>query len=223
MSQIVIIAAVIIGLVIAMRLIQPKTTPAEKYLLHVIQFKSPQIDNIRLYMFVKIVIHPVFTQNDLAYQDRYLNDPQQFKQLSEQLHNFGPAALFPLLGFEAVNWQMDVRAENPLFLRLTALQVLRRYPHTAQAVEDLLIHAPDEVSSRYFEKNNKNFKSTEQYRLRYAYNLSNVLKIISETARNDWWPGTSMDIREWAVSVLARLNKSFPEVTNTKSPSTFPQ
>lgn len=212
LSQTIIIIVVIVGLILAMRLIQPKFSPAEKYLLHEIQRKSPQMDNIRLFMWVKMIIHPVQSTQDLEYQNTFLNDPQQFKMLSEQLYGFGAFALFPLLGYDAINWKMDAYRENPLMLRLAALLVIRRFPHTAEVIEELLAHSPDTVSSAYFDKYKTNFSSPIEYRSRYAFNLYRILSIITGTSRNEWWPGTSPDIREWAQSILTRISKAFPEI-----------
>ena len=167
------------------------------------------MDNIRLYMWIKMVLHPIHAEEDLDYQKTYLEDTQQFKQLTEQLHGFGAFALYPLLGYEAINWHLDPVKENPLFCRLAAVTVCRRYPHTAEVVEDLLIHTPDLASANYFTKNSRDFAAPVNYRLRYAFNLYRILSIISTTSRNDWWPGTSPDIREWAESALARLPKAY--------------
>jgi len=207
--QILIIVMVVIGLMVAMRLIQPKLSPSEKYLLHIIQHKSPQMDNIYLFMWIKMVIHPVETLDDLEYQRTYLEDSQQFKMLSEQMYGFGAFALFPFFGFEAANWKMDPSIENPLMLRLAAVDVIRRYPHTAEVIEEFLIHSPDTASTEYFNKNQKIFRPAVDYRARYAYNLYRILSIIINTSRNEWWPGTSPDVREWAESIFNRLPKSF--------------
>ncbi|MHC1740800.1 MAG: hypothetical protein AB9897_06785 [Anaerolineaceae bacterium] len=206
-TQIIIIIVVIAGLIIAMRLIQPKLSSAEKYLLHEIQFKSPQMDNIRLYMWVKMVIKAVASPEDLEYQQRFLSDPSQFKMLSEQFYGFGAFALFPLLGYEAINWQLATNKENTLMLRLASILVIRRFPHTAAVVEDLLARSPDEVSTKYFARNHKDFPSINEYQGRYFFNLHEILKIITTTSRNEWWPGTSPDIREWAENVLNRSSK----------------
>ena len=218
-SQILVIVVVIVGLILAMRLIQPKFSPAEKYLLHEIQRKSPQMDNIRLFMWVKMIIQPVQSTRDLEYQNTFLNDPQQFKMLSEQLYGFGAFALFPLLGYDAINWKIEAHKENPLMLRLAAILVIRRFPHTAEVIEELLAHSPDVVSSVYFDKYKTNFAAPAEYRSRYAFNLYRILSIITGTSRNEWWPGTSPDIREWAQSLLARISKAFPDIDLTAADS----
>lgn len=205
LPQILIIVAVIVVLILAMRWIQPKLTPGEKYLLHVIQRKSPQSDNIRLFMWLKMVIHPVNQFSDLEYQDSYLNDPEKYKQLAEQFHYFGPNALYPLLGYEALTWHLDVNTPDPLIVRLAANQVCRRYPHTAVVVEDLLIQSPDAVTTHYLKKDPAGYESIQTYQARYKILLSEILKTIATTSRNDWWPGSSPDIREWAESLLTKI------------------
>lgn len=145
-----IIIAVIVGLVVIVRFMQPKLTPAEKYLLHVIPRKSPQMDNIRLFMWIKMVIHSVANVEELDFQKKYLDDAEQFKMLANQLYGFGAFALFPLLGYEAVNWHMETFSENALIDRVAAVPVIRRYPHNAAVLEELLIQAPEAVSSNYF-------------------------------------------------------------------------
>jgi hypothetical protein len=210
--QIIIIIVVIVGLIIAMRLIQPKFTPSEKYLLHEIQRKSPQMDNIRLFMWVKMVIHPVQSARDMEYQNPLLNDPEEFKMLTEQLYGFGAFALYPLLGYDALTWKLAPFVENLLMLKLAAILTLRRFPHTAEVIEELLVHAPDTVSSTLIDKDQNNFAPSKTYRSRYAFNLFRILSIITNTSRNEWWPGTSPDIREWAQTTLTRIPNAFPDV-----------
>lgn len=226
-SQIMIILTVIACLILAVRLMQPKFTFTEKYLLYLIQRKSPQIDNIRLFMWTKMVIHPINDLNDLDFQKIYLDDPQQFKMLTEQANGFGAYALYPLLGYEAVNWNLDEKVENPLILRLSAVLTCQRYPHTAEVIEGFLIHAPDSSSSVYFNKHSGSFAPSSNFRGRYAFNLYQILRIITCTSRNEWWPGTSPDIREWAESVLVRLAKAFadcdPSIFEPSYPDQKPQ
>jgi hypothetical protein len=212
LSQILIIIAVIVGIILVMRLIQPKLSPPEKYLFYEIQRKSPQMDNLRLVMWIKMVVHPVNSDSDLDYQTPYLEDPQKIKLLTDQMSGFGASSLLPLFGYEAITWKLDPFKENPLMLRMAAIILIRHFPHTAEVVEDLMAHAPDSASANFFNKDKKSFLPAEQYRARYAFNLYKTLNILTSTTRNEWWPGTNPDIREWAVYVLSRISKAFPEV-----------
>ena len=108
------------------------------------------MDNIRLFMWIKMVIHSVANVEELDFQKKYLDDAEQFKMLANQLYGFGAFALFPLLGYEAVNWHMETFSENALIDRVAAVPVIRRYPHNAAVFEELLIQAPEAVSSNYF-------------------------------------------------------------------------
>lgn len=195
-----------------MRLITPKLSPSEQYLFYEVQRKSPQTDNLRLVMWVKMIVHPVTCESDLEYQSHFLDDPEQIKTITGQMSGFSGGALFPLLGYEAITWKMDPFKENPLFLRMAAIMVIRRYPRTAEAIEELIAHAPDQATLKYIEHQKSLEISVSQCRLRYAFNLYKILTLMITTSRNSWWPGTNPDIREWAEYALTRLPKSFPEV-----------
>jgi hypothetical protein len=212
LPQIGILVLVVVGLIVLMRLIQPKLSPAEHYLLHEIQRKSPQIDNIQLFMWIKMIVHPIDSQNDLAYQERFMEDAEQMKTILNQAQNFGAAILYPLFGFEALNWHIAPQQNDPLFERVAALTVIRRFPHSAEIIEAFLAKGPDQATRQFVEKNRKSIPDPEFLRQRYAYNLAAVLKIIVTTRRNEWWPGTNPSIQEWAESILQRLVKSFPDI-----------
>ena len=132
--------------------------------------------------------------------------------LTEQLYGFGAFALYPLLGYDALTWKLAPFVENLLMLKLAAILTLRRFPHTAEVIEELLVHAPDTVSSTLIDKDQNNFAPSKTYRSRYAFNLFRILSIITNTSRNEWWPGTSPDIREWAQTTLTRIPNAFPDV-----------
>lgn len=205
--QIVILVAVIVGLILLMRLIQPKLTPAEKYLLHVIQRKSPQTDNIRLYMWIKMIVHPIRQATDLAAENDYLDDLEQYKMLIEQFYGFGPNVFYPLLGYEAIQWHLDANEPDPLVARLIASQVVRRFPHSAAVIEDLVFKSPDAHTEQYIEKHPQEMPERGFLQERYYYLIEGGMKIIVHTVRNDWWPGVSPDIREWAESILAKMEQ----------------
>ena len=212
LSQIIVIVVVIVGIIVVMRLIQPKLSPQEKYLFYEIQHKSPQMDNLRLVMWIKMVVHPVNCESDLDYQKPYLEDPNKIKLLTDQMSSFGASSIFPLLGYEAITWNLDPFKENPLMQRMAAIILIRHYPRTAEVIEDLMVHAPDTSSANYFSRDKKSFLPPAQYRVRYAFNLYKTLTILVTTTRNEWWPGTNPDIREWALYVLSRFPKAFPEI-----------
>ncbi len=207
LTQILIIIAVIVGLIFLMRLIQPKLTPGEKYLLHIIQRKSPQPDNIRLFMWIKMIIHPTYDPSDLASQNDYLDNIEQYKQLTEQFYSFGPNVFYPLLGYEVINWHLDVNQSDLLVIRLAANQVVRRFPHSAAVIEDLVIESPDALTARYYSKNPAGLPEMKFVRERYYYLLREIMNVIINTPRNEWWPGVSPDIREWAESIAVKINK----------------
>lgn len=205
--QIIIIVLVIVGLVLLMRLIQPKLTPSEKYLLHVIQRKSPQADNIRLYMWVKMVAHPVEDNSDLEYQKDYLEVLDEYKMLTEQFYGFGPFVLYPLFGYEAINWHLGEQIRDELVIRLSANQIVRRFPNSAAVIEDLVIKSPDALTARYITKHPEGMPTLQEMRDRYYFLIEESMKVIVNTTRNEWWPGVSPDIREWAENMLTRLEK----------------
>jgi hypothetical protein len=210
--MILIIAAVIVGLVVLMRLIQPKLSPPEEYLFYEIQRKSPQMDNLRLVMWIKMVVHLINTESDLDYQKPYFEDPQKTKQVIDLMSGFGGAILFPLFGFEALSWNLDVFKEDPLFLRIAAIIVIRSYPKTADVVEDLIAHSPDLATIKFIEKHEKKLSGAQNYRARYAFNLYKTLTVLTTTSRNEWWQGTNPDIREWAEYALSRLPKAYADI-----------
>jgi hypothetical protein len=203
-TQILTIASVAVGLIVLMRLIQPKLPIREQFLLKLIQAKSPQMDNIRLFMFLRMVIHPIETESDLDFQKRFLDEPETFKTICSQFKEFGAKALYPLLSFEALNWNLEVNSINPLVTRLAACQVCSRFPLTAEVVEELLAIAPDEVTNGWVSKTKHVLPAPELLKERYRTNLLNILRVIVTTKRNDWWPGTNPDIREWAEVLLAK-------------------
>jgi len=211
-STIIIVVACIVGLILLMRWITPKLSPSEQYLFYEVQRKSPQTDNLRLVMWVKMIVHPVTSDSDLEYQSHYLDDPEQIKAITGQMSGFGGSLLFPLFGYEAITWKLDPFKENPLFLRMAAIAVIRRYPRTAEAIEELIAHSPDQATEKYIEHQKSLEISIPQCRLRYAFNLYKILTLMTTTSRNDWWPGTNPDIRGWAEYALTRLPKAFPEV-----------
>lgn len=212
LPQIITIILVLAGLVLAMRLIRPKLSISEQYLLREIQQKSPQSDNIRLYMWIKMVVHPVDEGSDLNYQQEYLNDPAGYKQLVEQFYGFGPNALYPLLGYETLTWKLDPKTPNPLIVRLAASIVCRRFPHSAAVIEDLIIQSPDAATQKFLSKHPQDFEHTTESHSRYGMTLLNILQLITTTARNDWWPGVSPDIREWAENTFKKLPKHFKDI-----------
>jgi hypothetical protein len=204
LSQILIIIAVVGGIIALVLLTRPRLSIQEQYLLKVIQMKSPQIDNIRLFMWVKSIVHPINGLTDLEFQKTFLEDPELFKQKCEIFHFYGPNALYPLLGFEAINWNLDPTEGNPLVTRLAASQVCRRFPHTAEVIEDLFIKSPDSTTSDFITHGNADFPDLGTIKLRYKTNLLSILRVIATTSRNEWWPGTSPDIREWAEMTLKK-------------------
>jgi hypothetical protein len=215
-TLIIIVVAIIIAMILLMRWMQPKFSPGEKYLLHVIQRKSAQMDNIRLFMWIKMILHPVMQISDLEYQDEYLEDVEKYKQLTEQFYGFGPSALYTLLGYESLMWHLSTTAPDPLIVRLAANQVCRRYPHTAAIIEDLLIAAPDEVTAKYLKKNSMGLSDPKSLAPRYQYLLKEILQTIASTPRNDWWPGSSPDVREWAESLLTKIVAKEQALTRTE-------
>lgn len=212
LTQIIVIIAVVIGLIIAMRLIQPKLSAKEKYLLGIIQRKSPQRDNIHLFMWTKMVVHPIHQAADLEYQKEILADEAKFKMLQEQLYGFGAFALYTIFGYEAINWFLQPEEEDPLFQRLAALLVLRRFPHTAAVIESLISHSPDAITEEYLSKNAVDSITIEACRTRYVFLLKNVLDTLTHTSRNEWWPGVSADIREWAENQSEKLMNKYSNI-----------
>jgi hypothetical protein len=212
LPQIGILVLVIVGLIVLMRLIQPKLSPAERYLLHEIQRKSPQVDNIRLYMWIKMIVHPVTQPSDLEYQERFLSDAEQMKVILEQMQSFGAAILYPLFGFEAMNWRLAPEQHDPLFERIAALLIIRRFPHTAEVIEDFVAKGPDALTRQFIEKNSNTFAPLDTIQQRYLHNLAAVLQIMVTTRRNEWWPGTNPAIQEWAESTLRRLAKACTDI-----------
>lgn len=206
-TQIILIVAVIIGLILLMRLIQPKLSSGEKYLLHIVQHKSPQPDNIRLFMWIKMIARPINDSADLAKQEEFLGDVEKYRQFAEQFYAFGPNALYPLLGYETLQWHLDVHQSDPLVVRLAANQVVRRFPHSAAVIEDLVIASPDVVTTRYLAHNLQELPEVKFFTERYSFLLSEMMNLIVDTSRNEWWPGVSPDIREWAESIQAKLAK----------------
>jgi hypothetical protein len=205
--QIIIIVLVIVGLILLMRLIQPKLTPSEKYLLHIIQRKSPQSDNIRLFMWTKMVAHNIEDASDLEYQKEYLDNLEEYKMLIEQFYGFGPNVFYPLFGYEAIHWHLDDKEPDPLMIRLAASQIVRRFPHSAAVIEDLVVKSPDALTERYTQKHPQGLPEPKLMHDRYYYLIEESMKLIVNTTRNEWWPGVSPDIREWAENILARLEK----------------
>lgn len=205
--QIIIIVLVIVGLVLLMRLIQPRLTPSEKYLLHIIQRKSPQADNIRLYMWTKMVAHTIEDLPDLEYQKDYLENLEEYKMLTEQFFGFGPYVLYPLFGYEAINWHLDPHAPDELVIRLAANQIVRRFPNSAAVIEDLVVKSPDMLTARYITKHPQGMPELKGIHDRYYFLIEESMKLIVNTTRNEWWPGVSPDIREWAENILTRLEK----------------
>jgi hypothetical protein len=195
------------GIVAVVLLTQPKVSVKERYLLKLIQAKSPQLDNLRLFMFLRGVIRPVNQEADLDFQKIFLDDPAQFKALTEQFHAFSANALYSFFGFEAINWELDVKRENPLAARLAASQICKRFPQSAEVIEDLLHESPDAITRAFISQNNSGAPSMDVVTLRYSANLHHALQIIVTGKRNEWWPGTNPDIREWAEETLNRLEK----------------
>lgn len=202
--QIITFVAIALVIVLIMRFVQPKLPIRERLLLKIIQSKSPQLDNIRLFMFIKMVVHPVEQESDLDFQKRYLDDALSFKSICDQFKDFGAKALFPLLSFEALNWKLEQDEINPLISRLAASQVCCCFPHTAEIIEDLLIASPDETTARFVAKSKSDLPEVNILRQRYQVNIRNILQVIVMTKRNEWWPGTNPDIREWADILLAK-------------------
>lgn len=212
MTQIIIVVACIVGLFLLLRLLTPKLSLPEQYLYYEIQRKSPQMDTLRLVMWIRMIVRPVETESDLEYQQRFLDDPKQIKAITEQMNGFGGLILYPMLGCEALTWGLDPFKENPLFTRMAAIAVIRRYPQTAEVIEDLIAHSPDLTTTKFIEHNKKTLMPVDRYRNRYAFNVYKILTVMTSTTRNEWWPGTNPDIREWAEYALSRLPKAFPEV-----------
>lgn len=208
LSQILIIIAVVGGIVAVVLLTQPKLSVKEHYLFKLIQAKSPQMDNLRLFMFLRGVIRPIDAEADLEYQSTFLDDPQQYMLLCEQLHAFGGNALYPLLGYEAINWNLEAARENPLVTRLAANHLCKRFPQSAEVIEDLLHESPDAITRAFISQDKSDAPSLEVITRRYVVNLRHALQIIVSTNRNEWWPGTNPDIREWAEETLKRLEKN---------------
>jgi hypothetical protein len=202
--QIITLVALALVIVLIMRFVQPKLPIREQLLLKIIQSKSPQLDNIRLFMFIKMVVRPVEQESDLNFQKRYLDDASSFKSICDQFKDFGAKALFPLLSFEALNWNLEQGEANPLVSRLGASQVCCCFPHTAEIIEDLLIASPDETTAKFVSKSKNDLPDINVLRQRYRVNIQNILQVIVMTKRNEWWPGTNPDIREWAENLLAK-------------------
>ena len=208
LSQILIIIAVVGGIVAVVLLTQPKLSVKERYLFKLIQSKSPQMDNLRLFMFLRGVIRPVNQVADLDFQKTFLDVPTQFKALTEQFHAFSANALFPLLGYEVTNWGLDVERENTLIARLAASQICKRFPQSAEVIEDLLHESPDAITRAFISQENSGTLSLDIVTRRYNANLRHALQIIVTSKRNEWWPGTNPDIREWAEGTLTKLEKN---------------
>lgn len=202
--KIITFVGIAILLILLLRFMQPKLPIREQFLLKLIQSKSPQLDNIRLFMFIKMVIHPVEDETDLEFQKRFLNDPQTFKTTCDQFKDFGAKALYPLLSFEALNWGLDANIDNPLVTRLAAHQVCCRFPQTAEIIEDLLIVSPDETTARYVSASKHDLPGADTLKLRYRANIQHMLEVIVSTKRNEWWPGTNPAIQEWAEALLVK-------------------
>ncbi len=184
--KIITLIAIAVILVLLLRFMQPKLPIREQFLLKLIQSKSPQLDNIRLFMFIKMVIHPVEAVTDLDFQKRFLDDPQTFRTICDQFKDFGAKALYPLLSFEALNWELDVNTNNVLVSRLAAHQVCCRFPQTAEIIEDLLIVSPDEITARFVSASKNDLPGVDAIKLRYRANIQHMLEVIVSTKRNEW-------------------------------------
>ena len=207
LSQILTIIAVVGGIVAAVLITQPRVSVKERYLLKLIQAKSPQFDNLRLFMFLRGVIRPMNQEVDLDFQKIFLDDPAQFKALTEQFHAFSANALYSFFGFEAISWGLDVKRENLLTTRLAASQICKRFPQSAEVIEDLLHESPDTITRAFISQDKSGALSLEVITRRYYVNLHHALQIIVTGKRNEWWPGTNPDIRDWAEETLNRLEK----------------
>jgi hypothetical protein len=202
--QIILYVAIAVALLLLMVFIRPKMPPREQFLLQLIRAKSPQIDNVRLFMAVKMAVRPVDTEADLEFQQRFLEDPQTFKTLCEQFEVYGAKALYSLLAYEALNWGLDPEKENILACRLAASQVCHCYPKSAEIIEELLKAAPDGYTAGYLAKNRKGFPTLETVQKRYHADLIDILEVIAYTPRNEWWPGTHPGTLEWAKGLLQK-------------------
>jgi hypothetical protein len=205
LTQILTILAVIGGLLLLVYLTRPKLSRQEQYLIKVIQAQSPQLDNIRLMMFIRTAVHPINNVQDLEYQEKYLQEVMLYRELCEQFTTFGPAALTPLLGYEAVTWQLDDEMENSLIVRLAANQVYHHYPRSLDILNTLVANAPDPVTIGYLKHDKTAARSVEDIRRRYRTNLAAILRVLISTPRNEWWPGTNPDLREWAEATLDKF------------------
>lgn len=203
-DQILIIVVVALTATLLYRWMRSKFSLPEKYLLRCIQRKSPQLDNVRLFMLTKTVVRHIHAPEDLDYQTRFLEDSIQFKDLCEQYKLFGARALYPLLGYESIHWELNTTRQNPLVTRLAASQVCRCFPRTAGIIEDLLARSPDSFTTEFVVRNRIESPTLRQMHSHYHANLLYILRLLVETPANEWWPGTHPDVRAWAEETLGK-------------------
>ena len=207
LTPIIIIVSLIVILIAILRFMQPRLSLPEQYLLTAIRHKCPRLNNTRLYMCIKAIVHPVAREQDLAFQEIYLKDPQSFKGLAEQFKEFGAQALSPLLGFETLLWQLDTSLPDMLTARIAAYSLCRNYPDSAEVIEELLRNSPDPLTVDFIKTHQNDLPDVNTVNSRYQALLTEIFRVILSTKRNQWWPGTNPEIREWVEALLSEVVK----------------
>jgi hypothetical protein len=140
------------------------------------------------------------TDEELIEVEKIYDNLEQINAILNILYPCGINIIFPILGYEALNWRGPASHPFKLITLLCSKICDRFYPDSVELLNLLADQSPDILTDSWLRKNTKRSPGTLMQR--YGINIIYIEKTIVSYSENydnneTYWPGGSKNTKRW--------------------------